>query len=529
MGVLLDTGITSRFRPRRPDRRRLRGEDDGGLGENGGIPNESLSDILPVNPSSVPAVPAPVDDLDERGLTPNPLPVVRRNDERGTEDIEYPQTGFWSPKAQGERIAARIQPILGAETPSMDGIGSGRPVSPAMAASQPETDIETPPPPGKPKTYPPGKDPRKTRRENLRDEIEARTTQPIEQKRGFVNSLKGLGIGFLQAFARSDPRESFSNRLMEAMGGAGAGLATSIVDPSLLAKARNQQKLQELYGQYGQQAKMDEADAKIRDEQAKAEGTRYDNINKRAGDFLKVAMADNNIDKDEAATLRTLTGLPYNPGDWRKVIRMNENGVPFISREGEEASRIDTTLPILPSEVPKTRTIPGQGTFTVPDKSAFPVAGSVAVGNANRQDAASRFETTQKTQEAEKEFANEKDYQSAVQSHEQRVRKGKADLAKAQKIATALATQLEAAQAEKSANAGYDTTEIDKRISDIMSRQATAEGDIESAKILMDEPLPKKTIRPKNPKTSLGGKNENIGSPDAYAKARDRIKAAAAK
>ena len=124
-----------------------------------------------------------------------------------------------------------------------------------------------------------------------------------------------------------------------------------------------------------------------------------------------------------------------------------------------------------------------------------------------------------------KEFENEKDYQKAVSDHESNVRKAKADLAKAQKQSQSLDVQLKDLQAKRdqTAQAGYDTSELDKQITEVSSKKASVDGEAESASVLMNEPAPKKLIRPKRPATSKGGKNENIGSEDDYQKALRKV------
>lgn len=355
---------------------------------------------------------------------------------------------------------------------------------------------------GNAKPIAPGKDPNKSRRENLRDEINDRTGKQFEEKRGFKNVLKGIGIGFLKAFAESDPRAPISQRLWSALGGAaGLGVASGI-DPNIPARMQNQAKLAELYGMYGQQTEMDEQDAKVRKAALETEGTRIKNINDRVGDYLKVAMADNKIDDDESKTLQSLTGLPYSPADWQKRVRTNENGIPFIATEFSDASRIDQTRPINPAEVPKNRTIPGQGTFTVSDEKAFPVAGQVAVGNANRADSASRFETTRADKQEEKVFDDEQSYQKELTARNNRVRSANAKLAAANKLAASANADLAKANAEKTARGAYDTSDIDKRIADIEARKAKAEADAAAAAIEKDEPAPTKLVRAKSPATT---------------------------
>lgn len=351
-----------------------------------------------------------------------------------------------------------------------------------------------------------------SRREQLKKKIEERQNKTYNNKRGIKNTLKAAGIGFLQAFAQNAGLP-LNERIMASLGGGVAGLVAGTYNPNLGSQLINRQKLAGLYDQYGQATEMEEADAKAakaRTDAKKAvldlEGTGIENINKRAKDYLTTATADNNIDEMEAANLRKLTGLPYSANDWRKVVRFDDQGVPFIAREGEEAARVDASRPINPAEQVKPRTIEGQ-TYNVPDKTAFPVAGNVAVGNANRQQSASQYQQTQETTAANREFEDEKDYTKAVEDHRRRVIKAKADSKSAQARITAAEGQLSKLQESRASIAaqGYDTTEIDKQITDVQNRMTTAQGDLAAAQTLASEPAPKKVVRPKNPKKGASG------------------------
>lgn len=355
-----------------------------------------------------------------------------------------------------------------------------------------------------------------SRREQLKKEIAERQNRKFENKRGIKNTLKAAGIGFLQAFAQNAGLP-LNERIMASLGGAAAGGVAGTYNPNLGSQLINKQKLADLYGQYGQATEMEEADAKAAKARTDAEkavldlqGTGIENINKRAKDYLATATADNNIDEMEAANLRKLTNLPYSANDWRKVVRFDDQGVPFIAREGEEAARVDASRPINPAEQVKPRTIEGQ-TYNVPDKTAFPVAGNVAVGNANRQQSASQYQQTAETTAANREFEDEKDYTKASEDHRRRVIKAKADGKSAQARLTAAEGQLAKLQENRASIAaqGYDTTEIDKQITDVQNRMTTAQGDLAAAQTLASEPAPKKVVRPKNPK----GKGKKTYSP----------------
>lgn len=355
-----------------------------------------------------------------------------------------------------------------------------------------------------------------SRREQLKKKIEERQNKTYNNKRGIKNTLKAAGIGFLQAFAQNAGLP-LNERIMASLGGGAAGLVAGTYNPNLGSQLINKQKLADLYGQYGQATEMEEADAKAAEARSKATkagleitGTQIDNLNKDVKDYLATATADNNIDEMEAANLRRMTGKPYSANDWRKVVRFDDQGVPFIAREGEEGARIDPSRPLNPAEQVKPRTIEGQ-TYNVPDKTAFPVAGNVAVGNANRQQSASQYQQTAETTAANREFEDEKEYTKAVEDHRRRVLRAKADGKSAQARLTAAEGQLAKLQEKQAAIAGqgYDTSEIDRQITDVQNRITTAQGDLAAAQTLASEPAPKRVVRPKNPK----GKGKKTYSP----------------
>jgi hypothetical protein len=77
--------------------------------------------------------------------------------------------------------------------------------------------------------------------------------------RSLGNTLKGMGIGFLQAFNQAQGLP-LGQRLVYALGaGAGGGVAGT-VDPNYSREQMNQHKLAELYQQYGRQSAMDDAE-----------------------------------------------------------------------------------------------------------------------------------------------------------------------------------------------------------------------------------------------------------------------------
>lgn len=351
-----------------------------------------------------------------------------------------------------------------------------------------------------------------SRREQLKKKIEERQNKTYNNKRGIKNTLKAAGIGFLQAFAQNAGLP-LNERIMASLGGAAAGAVGGTVNPNLGSQIINRQKLADLYGQYGQATEMEEADAKAAkmqqeaiDAGLKVEGTRIENVNKRVKDFLETLKDQRNIDEMSASVLRHITGLPYQAKDWNKMIRWDEQGVPYMAEELGGQARIDPSRPINPAEQVKPRTIEGQ-TYNVPDKTAFPVAGNVAVGNANRQQSASQYQQTAETTAANREFDDEKDYTKASEDHRRRVLKAKADGKSAQARLTAAEGQLAKLQENRASIAaqGYDTTEIDKQITDVQNRMTTAQGDLAAAQTLASEPAPKKVVRPKNPKKGASG------------------------
>lgn len=330
-----------------------------------------------------------------------------------------------------------------------------------------------------------------------------------DEDRNWWDGVKGAGIGFLKAFAQAAPRMSISDKLMAGLGGAGMGAVQGVVDPNTDEKFVNQGKLGQLYEQDERETAERLADSKQIKSNADAEGSMIDNVNKRSKDLLTTYMADNHIDEFEAENLRKLTGLPHQANDWRKVIRMDEQGVPFIAREGEEAARPDPSRPINPSETIKNRTVDGQ-TYAVPDKSAYGGAVNVAVGNAGREQSASQYQTTQATNAAEKQFQSVK---------ERTIAQGKAKAASTRVAAAEKSLERLKSEREQLAGQGYSTEEKDKQILETENKLAAAQADKIEADGAASVPL-----RPKNPGTSKGGKNNNIGTMDDYNRAMQKIK-----
>ncbi|MEQ1763217.1 MAG: hypothetical protein ABL984_08745 [Pyrinomonadaceae bacterium] len=458
--------------------------------------------ILPKMPLPTGEVINPATDQGVRPVDPLHGGMTAREKYGEPATIPHPSFDFIAPDAQQQPGPQSVMTAANMDPAKMAGVTPVTVNDPNTATAKPQT-----------------------KREQIRAEIERRQGKKFDDKWGFMDTLKGAGIGFLKAFQGTDPRMSIGERLMSALGGAGMGAAQGTFDPNTDEKWGNQMQLGRLQGQHDQQVEMDEDAAKIAKANQEVEGVGIDNVNKRTKDLLATYSADNQIDENEANVLRKLTGLPYSAEDWRKVSRFSDLGIPMVAREGEEAARVDSSRPINPMEIPKTRSIDGQD-FNVSDEKAFPVAGNVAVGNANRQQSASQFQTTQANQAVEKDYKDEKEYQDDVRSHGQRIRKAQSDKAAAQRRLDVLAKQLETATTERAslASSNYNTAEIDKRIGEIESRKATAEGEISGADVLINEPAPKKLIRPKKPGTSKGGKNENIGTVDDYQRALQKIK-----
>lgn len=107
------------------------------------------------------------------------------------------------------------------------------------------------------------------------------------KKGGFKDILLGLGLGALQGAANSDPRGGLGAVLGGAIGGGAAGGIGGAIDGSTDNRMRDRLRLDRLYGDYGQAAKVAEietnrkykqktienidADNKARDDKAKAD------------------------------------------------------------------------------------------------------------------------------------------------------------------------------------------------------------------------------------------------------------------
>jgi hypothetical protein len=244
-----------------------------------------------------------------------------------------------------------------------------------------------------PLVYKPGYDPRKTKKDNIRDEIQDLATSQPHKHRGFLNSLKGIGLGFLQGMAQSDPRLPFMNRIAGGLAGAAVGGVANTVDPNAYARMRNQQKMQQLYGQYQQLGAMDEQDAKVAKTRqdvvdARAEQERKDT--QLALDILKGQIAHTEslykikiapyldyvkekkvITQQDSDNIANMGGPVLPPAIWQKFVEADVDGQSFIRSEespnyipnttkprNPATARIpfqitpnDKPLPLLPSEI----------------------------------------------------------------------------------------------------------------------------------------------------------------------------------
>lgn len=124
-------------------------------------------------------------------------------------------------------------------------------------------------------------------------------------------------------------------------------------------------------------------------------GQNITNINNRIKPLLDIIDKTQSLTPEYARQLNELSGLKFNPEQWKKYIDIQRNGTTLTRSETDPRFAENKTVPIDPTEVPRNIQIGSGQPLPLTPKQAAPVIAAQENANAGRRQQQSQFEQTQ--------------------------------------------------------------------------------------------------------------------------------------
>lgn len=223
-----------------------------------------------------------------------------------------------------------------------------------------------------------------------------------------------------------------------------------------------------------------------------------ENINIRIKPYLDTAVLDNKVDEKEAENLTRLTGLPFDASQWQKYIDKEINGKTFTRQEFDPRFAENKTVPVDIGETYRQTQIGKGEPVPVKTKDLPALVLSNEEKNTTRQESAARFTAQQQESIKKYNLDAEGKHQGDMQSWNKDFFRAKATTAKYAPILNGHKQAAESLKAQIAAETQYDTSEMQKQLNIEESKAAEAQGEIDSANIMLNVPKPTKPSQMSN-------------------------------